>query len=132
MNDRKQHSIAYLKPLDGIRAIAIIAVLVFHISPVALRGGFAGVDVFFVLSGFLISSILVHDLREGRFSIPEFYLRRIQRLLPNIVVTVLAVLLLWTLFMPPSTARSAGDHGLWTLFNASNIYIWKHLGGYWG
>jgi len=122
----------YLKPLDGIRAIAIIAVLVFHISPTALRGGFTGVDVFFVLSGFLITSILLNDLREGRFSIREFYLRRIQRLLPNVVVTVLAVLVLWTLFLPPSTARATGSHGLWTLFNASNVYIWRNLGGYWG
>ena len=122
----------YLEPLDGIRAIAIIAVLVFHISPTALRGGFMGVDVFFVLSGFLITSILLNDLHEGRFSIREFYLRRIQRLLPNIVVTVLAVLVLWTAFFPLSTARATGSHGLWTLFNASNIYTWRYLGSYWG
>ncbi len=122
----------YLKPLDGIRAIAIIAVLVFHISPTALRGGFTGVDVFFVISGFLITSILLNDIHEGRFSIREFYLRRIQRLLPNIVVTVLAVLVLWTAFLPLSTARATGSHALWTLSNASNIYIWRNLGSYWG
>ena len=122
----------YLKPLDGIRAIAIIAVLVFHISPTTLKGGFTGVDVFFVLSGFLITSLLLDDLHEGRFSIREFYLRRIQRLLPNIIVTVLAVLVLWTAFLPLSTARATGSHGLWTLFNASNIYIWRNLGSYWG
>lgn len=122
----------YLASLDGIRAIAIIAVLIFHVSPVALRGGFTGVDVFYVLSGFLITSIILHDIREGSFSLREFYARRIQRLLPNVVVTVLAVILLWTLLMPPSTARQTGTHGLWTLFSLSNIYIWKNLGGYWG
>lgn len=122
----------YSAPLDGIRAIAILAVLLFHISPGALRGGFTGVDVFFVLSGFLITSIILHDVREGSFSLREFYLRRVQRLLPNIVVTVLAVLLLWTIFMPPSSTAQAGRHGLWTIFNGSNIYIWKYLGGYWG
>lgn len=89
-------------------------------------------DVFYVLSGFLITSIVLHDIREGSFSIREFYLRRIQRLLPNIVVTVLAVLLLWSIFMPASTARQTGRHGLWTLFNLSNIYVWRNLGGYWG
>ncbi len=122
----------YSAPLDGIRAIAILAVLIFHISPVALKGGFTGVDVFFVLSGFLITSIVLHDIRDGSFSIREFYLRRVQRLLPNIVVTVLAVLLLWTLLMPPSMAVQAARHGIWTLFNLSNIYIWRNLGGYWG
>jgi len=122
----------YFAPLDGIRAIAILAVLLFHISPSALRGGFTGVDVFFVLSGFLITSIILNDLREGSFSIREFYLRRIQRLSPNVVVTVLGVLLLWIIFLPQSTARQVGQHGLWTLFNLSNIYVWKNLGGYLG
>jgi len=122
----------YSAPLDGIRAIAILAVLIFHISPVVLKGGFAGVDVFFVLSGFLITSILLHDIRDGSFSMREFYLRRVQRLLPNVVVTVFAVLLLWTLLMPPSKAVQAGHHGLWTILNLSNIYIWRNLGGYWG
>ena len=68
----------YSPPLDGIRAIAILAVLIFHISSSALRGGFTGVDVFFVLSGFLITSIILHDLRGGIFSLREFYLRRVQ------------------------------------------------------
>jgi len=92
----------YISSLDGIRAIAIISVLIFHVSPVALRGGFTGVDVFYVLSGFLITSIILHDIREGSFSIREFYLRRIQRLLPNVVVTVLAVIILWSIFKPES------------------------------
>ena len=122
----------YLAPLDGIRAVAILAVLLFHVCPGALRGGFTGVDVFFVLSGFLITSIILHDIREGSFSIREFYLRRIQRLLPNVVVTVLAVLLLWTLMMPGSAAQQTGRHGIWTLFNLSNLYVWRNLGGYWG
>lgn len=89
-------------------------------------------DAFFVLSEFLIASIILRDILEGSFSIRESYLRRIQRLLPNTVVTVLAVLLLWTLFLPPSTAIQAGYHGLWTLFNLSDIYIWRNLGGCWG
>ena len=139
MHDERQMSISpspvrmqYLAPLDGIRALAILGVLLYHVSPSTLRGGFTGVDVFFVLSGFLITSIILHDLREGNFSIREFYVRRIQRLLPNVVVTVLAVVFLWSILLPPSTARATGSHGLWTLFNLSNIYIWRNLGGYWG
>ena len=122
----------YSPPLDGIRAVAILAVLLFHISPAALSGGFTGVDVFFVLSGFLITSIILHDLREGCFSFREFYLRRVQRLLPNVVVTVFAVLLLWTIFMPSAATSQAAHHGIWTIFNLSNFYIYNNLGGYWG
>jgi peptidoglycan/LPS O-acetylase OafA/YrhL len=121
----------YLPPLDGIRAMAIMAVLIFHVCPGALRGGFTGVDVFFVLSGYLITSINLPSLRQGSFSLREFYLRRIQRLLPNLMVMVLATLLLWVILMPPSGTAPVGRHGLWTLFNVSNIYIWKNLGGYW-
>lgn len=132
MIPREQHRMAYMASLDGIRAIAIVAVLLFHVWPVALIGGFTGVDVFFVLSGFLITSIVLHDIRDGSFSLREFYLRRIQRLLPNIIVLVLSVLVLWTLLLPPSSATQPARHGLWTLFNLSNIYIWDNLGGYWG
>ncbi|HEX2855774.1 MAG TPA: acyltransferase family protein [Opitutaceae bacterium] len=122
----------YLAPLDGIRAVAILAVLIFHLWPPALSGGFAGVDVFFVLSGFLITSVIRRDLRHGSFSLKEFYLRRIQRLLPNAVATVLGVLFLWTWFMPPGAVVQPAVHGLWSLLNLSNFYVWKYLGGYWG
>ena len=122
----------YSKPLDGIRAVAILAVLVFHVFPSYLPGGFTGVDVFFVLSGFLITSIILRDLREKRFSFREFYLRRIQRLMPNAVVTVLVVLALSSYILLPSMSRLVGRHALWTLTNLSNFFIWRNLGGYWG
>ncbi len=122
----------YSAPLDGIRALAIAGVLVFHVAPRRLTGGFAGVDVFFVLSGFLITSVILHDLRDGTFSLREFYLRRIQRLLPNLVLTVAAAMALWGVFGLPSETAKAARHGLWALFNLSNVYVWKYLGGYWG
>jgi peptidoglycan/LPS O-acetylase OafA/YrhL len=122
----------YSAPLDGIRAIAILAVLVFHVVPRWAAGGFTGVDVFFVLSGFLITSIILHDLREARFSLGEFYARRVQRLVPNAAATVLAVVVLWALLMPPSAARLAARHGVWAVANLSNFFIWSNLGGYWG
>jgi peptidoglycan/LPS O-acetylase OafA/YrhL len=128
----RKRSLPYNAALDGVRAIAIMAVLIFHVSPRALGGGFVGVDVFFVLSGFLVTSILVKDFHEGRFSFKEFYLRRIQRLLPNVILTVLTVLALAWLFLPPSTVHQNAKHSLWALFNLSNIYVWKYLGGYWG
>ena len=122
----------YRASLDGIRAIAIVAVLIYHVSPGWLSGGSTGVDVFFVLSGFLITSIILHDIQDRCFSMQEFYLRRIQRLLPNAIACILAVLLLWTLFLPANASVQPGVHGLWTLVNLSNVYVWRYLGGYWG
>lgn len=132
MENQENKGMPYLVPLDGIRAVAILAVLVFHVSPDALPGGFAGVDVFFVLSGFLITSIILTAVQSGSFSIREFYLRRIQRLLPNLIAIVMGVYILWAFLMPASAARQAAQHGLWALLHLSNIYIWRNLGGYWG
>ncbi len=81
----------YVPALDGIRAIAIIAVFVFHISPSWIPGGFTGVDVFFVLSGFLITTKILGDLHRGDFSFKTFYFNRAKRLLPNATVMTLVV-----------------------------------------
>lgn len=122
----------YEPPLDGIRAFAILAVLVYHVFPALLPGGFTGVDVFFVLSGYLIASVILHDLRQQRFSMREFYLRRIQRLLPNAATTVLVTVSLAGALLVPSEAARTAKHGFWALLNVSNVYIWRSLGGYWG
>lgn len=123
---------AYSPPLDGIRAFAVLAVVVFHVAPGFLTGGFTGVDVFFALSGFLLGSIILGELEAGAFSLREFYLRRIQRLAPELILTVFVVLALWLWFFPPSAAQDAARHGVWTLANLSNFYVWQKLGGYWG
>ena len=122
----------YEPPLDGVRALAILAVVAYHCFPAALPGGFTGVDVFFVLSGYLITSVILTDVREGSFSLKEFYLRRVQRLLPNAVTMVLASVSLSYVLVGPTHAQQTSRHSLWTLFNVSNVYIRNHLGGYWG
>jgi peptidoglycan/LPS O-acetylase OafA/YrhL len=122
----------YSPELDGLRAVAILAVLAFHTMPGALKGGFTGVDVFFVLSGYLIASVILHDIRDRGFSIREFYLRRIQRLLPNAILMVLVTLVLSYFALLPLATVKVAEHGLWSLFNLSNIYIWRNVGGYWG
>jgi peptidoglycan/LPS O-acetylase OafA/YrhL len=122
----------YAPSLDGLRAVAILAVLGFHVMPHKLRGGFTGVDVFFVLSGYLITSVILLDIRNGNFSMREFYLRRIQRLLPNAVAMVLVTVTLSLIFLLPSNAVKVAGHGLWALFNLSNVYILRNVGGYWG
>ncbi|MCK0113442.1 acyltransferase family protein [Ornithinimicrobium sp. F0845] len=79
----------HIHGLDGIRALAIIGVLIFHFTPTVLPGGFLGVDVFFVLSGFLITTLLLREIsRRGRLNLPQFWLRRARRLLPALVTVV--------------------------------------------
>lgn len=122
----------YIPALDGIRAIAIIAVFVFHVSPSWIPGGFTGVDVFFVLSGFLITTKILGDLHQGDFSFKTFYLNRAKRLLPNATVMTLVVCVMWQVFMSTSMYKATSIHGLWSMFSASNFYVLLHLGGYWG
>src|SRR4051794_27371521 len=82
--------LTYRPDVDGLRALAILAVLGFHTVPHLVRGGFVGVDVFFVISGYLISSIIIGGLREVRFSLRQFYARRIRRIFPALLVVLLA------------------------------------------
>lgn len=95
-------SLAYRPEIDGLRAIAVTSVILFHSGLVPLTGGFAGVDVFFVISGFLVTSILLKDLGNGAHSIQRFYERRVRRILPALLL-VLAVTTLasWVLMVPP-------------------------------
>jgi peptidoglycan/LPS O-acetylase OafA/YrhL len=83
----------YLAHLDGLRAIAVGLVVVYHAGLGVFGAGFIGVDVFFVLSGFLITGQLVHNMQEGKFSFAQFYMRRIRRLAPAMLVVLLATLL---------------------------------------
>jgi peptidoglycan/LPS O-acetylase OafA/YrhL len=80
----------YRPDIDGLRAIAILSVLFFHAFPESVRGGFIGVDVFFVISGYLISTIIYYNLQQGSFSFKEFYVRRIRRIFPALL-TILTV-----------------------------------------
>ena len=87
MNRKK---LIYRPEIDGLRAIAVVSVLLFHLNKSWLPGGFIGVDIFFVISGFLITKLLVSDLETGTLSIPRFYQRRIARLAPMMIVVVAA------------------------------------------
>jgi peptidoglycan/LPS O-acetylase OafA/YrhL len=82
----------YLPVLDGLRAIAVLSVFIFHLEPAMLPGGFVGVDIFFVLSGFLITRIIHRDLTTGQFSLSRFYQRRIARIAPPLFLMCAAVL----------------------------------------
>jgi peptidoglycan/LPS O-acetylase OafA/YrhL len=82
----------YRKEIDGLRAVAVGSVVAFHAFPAALPGGYVGVDVFFVISGFLITSIIAKTALDGTFSLLDFYERRARRILPALVFVMAAVL----------------------------------------
>src|SRR5580765_3400661 len=83
----------YRADIDGLRAIAVLSVVSFHAFPGALKGGYVGVDIFFVISGFLISTIIFGSLERGSFSFRQFYARRLRRIFPALVVVLIAALI---------------------------------------
>jgi peptidoglycan/LPS O-acetylase OafA/YrhL len=115
----------YRADIDGLRAVAIASVLLFHAFPRLLPGGFVGVDVFFVISGFLITRIL---LNQSRISIREFYRRRVKRIFPALAVVLATVLLLgWGLLLP-SEYRRLGKYTLSSGLFSSNLVSWRDAG----
>src|SRR5205085_470753 len=90
----------YLPFVDGLRAISILAVVAFHTGIPGLSGGFVGVDVFFVISGFLIINHITAELQAGRFSIARFYARRALRILPVFLIVIVAVACAAPLLLP--------------------------------
>src|ERR1700686_3363254 len=89
---KSTHSGKYRPDIDGLRAVAVASVVLFHAFPGLLPGGFIGVDIFFVISGYLISGILMLDLQSNRLSILRFYDRRIRRIFPALIVTMSATI----------------------------------------
>jgi peptidoglycan/LPS O-acetylase OafA/YrhL len=101
----------YRPDIDGLRAVAVLAVVAFHAFPGRLPGGFIGVDVFFVISGFLISTIVFENLNQDTFSFKEFYARRIRRIFPALVTTLLGVLILGLfVLIPADELNQLGKH----------------------
>jgi peptidoglycan/LPS O-acetylase OafA/YrhL len=103
-------STRYRPDIDGLRAIAVLLVVNFHAFPKALPGGFVGVDIFFVISGFLITGILTRELDQRRFSLRAFYERRIRRIFPALIVVLFATLVLgWLWMLPAAYAQLSAD-----------------------
>lgn len=118
----------YRREIDGLRAVAVIPVILFHAGYEAFGGGFIGVDVFFVISGYLITSIIIGDLDAGRFSLARFYERRARRILPALFFVMLCCLpAAWFLFFPTDMQAFAKSLLAVATFS-SNILFWRESG----
>jgi peptidoglycan/LPS O-acetylase OafA/YrhL len=118
----------YRPDIDGLRAIAVLAVVFYHANIWPFSGGFVGVDVFFVISGYLITSLIQDDCRTGQFSIVEFYERRVRRIFPALFVIVAICFVVGGLLMMPLDYKQFGYSAVANALFASNVLFWLRTG----
>ena len=123
-------SVAYRPDVDGLRAVAVLAVVLNHFSAVAVPGGYVGVDVFFVISGFLITGIIARELAEGRFSFRRFYQRRARRIFPALFARLVATVAAACVLLLPSDLLPTLRAALGTALFGSNLVFWRMELGY--
>ncbi|WP_254657248.1 acyltransferase family protein [Sphingobium fuliginis] len=121
-------SVAYRRDIDGLRALAVLPVLFYHVRLWPFSGGFIGVDIFFVISGYLIASIIARELAEGRFSLTDFYVRRIRRIFPALFATIAVTIIAGSQILLPLDYRALGLSAAATVLFASNLHFARHSG----
>lgn len=119
---------AYRRDIDGLRAIAVTSVVLYHAGLAFLPGGFVGVDIFFVISGYLIGGILLREVGEKRFKFTEFYARRARRILPALIAVVLATCAFAAVFLSSMELKAFGTSAMSALGGVSNIRFWQSNG----
>ena len=122
-------NIEYRAEIDGLRALAVIPVILFHAGFKSFSGGFVGVDVFFVISGYLITTIIITEKQAGNFSLLNFYERRLRRILPALFVVLLFSLPLAWLWLMPSEMKVFSQSLIAVSTFSSNFLFWR-LSGY--
>ena len=116
------------REIDGLRAVAVLPVVLFHTGYVTFSGGFVGVDILFVISSYLITDILLEDVAQDRFSLLRFYERRIRRILPALLTVTAAAMALGWWRMTPDEFADLSRSALAVLGFVSNIYFWSQAG----
>jgi peptidoglycan/LPS O-acetylase OafA/YrhL len=120
--------LAYRREIDGLRAVAVVPVILFHAGFSAFSGGFVGVDVFFVISGYLITSLILTEKQAGSFSLLRFYERRARRILPALFLVVLFCLPFAWLWLLPADMEEFSQSLLAVATFSSNIFFWRQSG----
>ena len=123
-------STQYRPDIDGLRALAVLPVIAFHLSVPMVSGGFVGVDVFFVISGYLITATLISDIQNSRFSIRRFYERRIRRIFPALFGMLFLTSVLAAVYLCPTDLIAFGKSLVCAVLSVSNIYFWRQQGDF--
>ena len=123
-------TLSSLADIDGLRALAVIAVVLFHLDLPYFHGGFLGVDIFFVVSGFLITGLIEDKLAAETFRFRDFYARRVRRLFPAIYMTVAVTLLASWLLLQPSLLKGVAESAASAVLHGANILFFMEA-GYW-
>ncbi|AXY58999.1 acyltransferase family protein [Acinetobacter sp. WCHAc010052] len=118
----------YRPDIDGLRAIAVLAVVLFHAFPSSLRGGFIGVDIFFVISGFLISTIIYENIKNETFSFKDFYSRRIRRIFPALLVVVITTFIFGFFILSADEFNKLGKLVAAGIGFVANLVLWSEAG----
>lgn len=121
-------NIAYRRDIDGLRALAVAMVVIYHAFPHALPGGFIGVDVFFIISGYLISTILYQGIQSGSFSITDFYSRRVRRIFPALSIVLVSTGIFGWFSLRADEFQQLGKHIAAGAGFVSNIVLWGESG----
>lgn len=125
--NRSHTSLDYRPDIDGLRAIAVLAVVLYHVSPALIPGGFAGVDIFFVISGFLISGIILKELQQGSFSFAGFYARRVIRIFPALILVLAASGMFGFFALLPGEFHALMKHIAGGAAFVSNFILWREV-----
>ena len=123
--DKHNLRLSYRADIDGLRSVAIISVVLYHVFPQQIPGGFLGVDVFFVISGYLISSIIFRSLHKGSFSFTEFYARRIRRIFPALTIVLIVSLFIGRNVMLPNEFLLLARHVTAGEAFVENFMLWS-------
>lgn len=118
----------YRADIDGLRAVAVLSVVAFHVGLSRFKGGFVGVDVFFVISGYLISSIILAEISASRFTIVGFYERRIRRIFPALFAMLAVTSVMATIYLLPGELVDYAKSLFAATSSSSNIFFWRHSG----
>jgi len=123
-----QISKEYRPELNGLRALAVILVLLYHLDFDWMKGGFLGVDVFLVISGYFISRNIIYELQQGKFTFYGFYTKRLRRLFPALIFTLILVLVAGYYLLTPSNLERLGKSTIYSSLSLSNFFFWSESG----
>ena len=124
----KKIKINYRSDIDGMRALAILGVVLYHFFPNIFVGGFAGVDIFFVISGFIISRLIFKEIEINEFSLIKFYFRRIKRIIPALLLILITSIIFGLIFFHPYELKSLGENIIAATFFYSNLLLMNNTG----